>query len=136
MTFKPRVSSWLMYSLPLLYLVLIGMAFIFRSHPPGLGCVAVFALAGVFPTWALLNTRYTLTPKTLTLVCGPRRETRPTTEIQTVAPVRGRIDGMALSSSGLLLSFSDSKTLFISPLEPARFLAELSRVAPQVQIFD
>ncbi|WP_404976674.1 PH domain-containing protein [Acidovorax delafieldii] len=86
--------------------------------------------------WALLNTRYTLTPDTLTLVCGPRRETRPTTEIQAVAPVRGRVDGMALSTSGFLLTFSNSKTLFISPLEPARFLAELSRVAPQVQIID
>ena len=125
-----------MYSLPLLYLVLISMAFIFRSHPPALGGVAVIALAGVFPMWALLNTRYTLTSETLTLVCGPKREIRPTSEIQAIAPAYGRLDGMSLSTSGLLLTFSNSKTLFISPLEPARFLAELSRVAPQVQIID
>ena len=125
-----------MYSLPLLYLVLISMAFIFRSYPSVLGGVAVFAVAGLFPVWALFNTRYILTGETLTLICGPKRKSIPTAEIEAIAPVHGRLDGMSLSTSGLLLTFSNSKTLFISPLEPARFVAELSRVAPQIQIID
>jgi hypothetical protein len=136
MTFKPQVASWLAHSLLLGYFALICMAFIFRVHPPGLWAVALFALVGVFPLWALINTRYTLTSEELTMVSGPRRETRSTAEIEAIASVKGRVDGMSLSTSGLLLTFSDGKTLFISPLEPARFVQELRRVAPQVQVID
>jgi hypothetical protein len=94
----------------------------------------LLAAAGVI-VWSLLGTSYRLRGEELLIRCGPFHSRVPVAKIDAVSPAHNALAAPALSLDRLELRLVDpSRLMFLSPEEPAEFIASLKAIKPTITV--
>ncbi len=138
--FRSRKDVWLVAVLAVAAIgngfAAVGLVF---GGPPSIllrGVIPVVLIAAAaFILWSLLGTSYRLRGAELLIRCGPFRSHVSVAEIASVAPIHNWFAAPALSLDRLELRLVDpSRTVLLSPVEPARFIASLKAIKPTITV--
>lgn len=129
--YKSRIDTWLLMVLLVAMAVSLMAALEVVIAMPSSGWwIALFVAAigiGV-PAWLLLGTGYRLDEGELRIRSGPFRWRILLASINSVEPSANPIASPALSLKRLRIDYGTGQTLYISPRDRDRFLADLERL--------
>lgn len=141
MKFVPRRDLWLscVIWLSVIGLVVTGISpLLFEGAGLWEGAavmVICLGLAGLF-AWFWMNICYELRESELFIRNGPFKLTIPYVKIIRITPTRSWLASMATSSRRLEIKYGKFDYVHISPLDQERFLQELKRLSPEINIED
>lgn len=141
MKFEPKRDLWLscLIWLSVISLVVVGI-FPLLFEEVGLWegvAVMVICLASAGLTaWFWTATYYILRKSELMIRLGPIKMTIPYADIIRITPTRSLLASMATSSRRLEIKYGKFKYVHISPLDQDKFLRELKRRRPDINIED
>ncbi len=92
------------------------------------------ALAPVLLLWLASATHYELAERDLLVRSGPFRWRVPLAQIRSVVPSRSVVSSPALSLDRLRIDYGRAGSILISPRDKLRFLSELQRRCPGIDI--
>lgn len=137
MRFSSKIDLWLWALITLTAAVCVAAVVMTGLQGPLVGAVTMLAiclLALALPLWVVLRTDYELAEKDLLIRSGPFRWRVPLDRIASVAPSRNWVSAPALSLQRLRIAYGKASAILISPRDPTKFLEELKRRCPAVEI--
>jgi hypothetical protein len=125
--FKSKIDWWILITLLLVVAACIApIAQNWRPFVGELWWASLLLAPGIlFPLWLLFGTRYYLSDEKIDIRCGPMGWTVPIAEIESISPSETRLSGPALSLDRLLIRYSQTKEIVISPEPRKAFLEQL-----------
>jgi hypothetical protein len=139
-TFQSRKDVWLVGVLLAAAVGdLLGAVVLAVIGPPSIVLkvflpVVLVAAASVI-VWSLLGTSYRLRGEELLIRCGPFHSRVRVTKIDSVSPTHNSLAAPALSLDRLELRLvNPSRLVFLSPAEPAKFIASLKAIKPTITV--
>ncbi len=125
--YRTKVDFWYYLLFPVIVVAIaLGAMEPWRAGDmPGVyGAVVVGALVLGLQSW-LLNTAYLVSTEEVLVISGPIRWKIPRAEIEQIVPTRSVLSSPALSFDRLKISYSNGRTLLVSPADKEAFLTEL-----------
>ncbi|WP_456271222.1 PH domain-containing protein [Bacillus sp. AK031] len=135
---------------PILILVLLVMIFTtliqfvevefvtnLLGEPEGEGTFAgviVPVLAAILIIWLMFATYYEINGNVLKVAAGPLRYKIDITSIKSVKPTRNPLSSPALSIDRLEIKYNKWNTVLISPKDKERFIEELVKINPAIEV--
>lgn len=129
MLFKAKAGIWIRIFLlfgPVVSIFAV-IKIIIQPEMTNPSIIALIAIVIIFPLSILFFTRYTINEETLIVQCSFLRWRIPINEIKSIEPTSDPSSSAALSLDRLRITYSNNRTILISPKDKEKFIEEINK---------